>query len=517
MPPEIAAHVVVMTNNRLTDNRNPFIRSTKPKDNAMTKPSTHRSSFATIPDAEVATASDRVHQTELVDTIREWRDIDRASKVGVGRPAHISDRAILVGMLLLASDGHPIGVRAMADLFARRLTTESLLLLEIDQLFATPQNEKRAYGAVHNALRRLVATIEPYPEKTAALAIPANSPESEQLARVQTIRARLDAFSDAFLTMTLTEGETQLGVSDGKMNVALTDTYIAATHPRSPRTTATDSSPYGARPKLPRPADGRYWAMNRTERPGPLTPGDLVEFTPWKARGRAERGWGWEAVIALQIPSPTKETMTFPLLALSFDLHTPGANIQESSINVLQTATRDGCAPGVLIADRPLFDGPSNGLGVTAAALGYKTTYPHRRDRLGIQHADENMILVEGSLYHPDMPQPFIDATIDYLDGRIDEATYQLRLSRRKLFVVRPRRAAKKRFQPQLQAFPYGSEVWKETYRRGSNAGESLTGKTAAPHDEESASLAVAQVRLTMRLVAYNLREIERRSNATGS
>ena len=516
MPPEIAAHVVVMTNNRLTDNRSSFIRSTKLKDKTMTKPTTHRTSFATIPDAEVAAASDRVHQTELVDTIREWRDVDRVSKLGVGRPALVSDRAILVGMLLLASDGHPIGVRALSDLFARRLTDESLLLLGIEQLFATPQNEKRAYGAVHNALCRLIATFDPYPQKKAALAIPENSPDSEELALVQSMRARLDAFSDAFLTMTLTEGESQFGVSDGKMTVALTDAYIAATHPRSPRTTATGSLQYGARPKLPRPVDGRYWAINRSERPGPLTPGDLVEFTPWKARGRAERGWGWEAVIALQIPSPTKETMTFPLLALSFDLHTPGVGIQESSITVLQSATRHGCPPGVLVADRPLFDGPSNSLGVTAAALGYKTTYPYRRDRLGIQRADENMILVEGSLYHPDMPQPFIDATIDYLDGRIDEATYQLRLSRRKLFVVRPRGAAKKRFQPQLQAFPYGSDVWKETYGGGRNAGERLACKTAAPQDEESASLAIAQVRLTMRLVAYNLREIERQPKPVG-
>jgi hypothetical protein len=510
MPPKNAAHVVVMTNNRLTDNRNPFIRSTKPKDNTMTNITTHRSSFAMIPDAEVITASDRVNQTKLVDAIREWRAANRGSRVALDRPVLVSDHAILVGMLLLASSGHPIGARNLVDLFAGRLTNDSRLLLGIDQSIASPHDDRHAYRAVHNALRRLFATIDPYPHNTAALALPTNSPDKEQSLRVQTTRARLDAFSDAFLTMTLAEGESQLGTSNGRMNVALTDSFIAATDPRTPRMTATDSVPVGAHPKLPKPSDGRYWAMNRTDRPGPLTPDGLVESSPWKALKRASLRWGWEAVIALQIPSTTNETSPFPRLALSFALHRPGVNIQENSIKVLQTATRHARVPGVLIADRPYFDAPSNVLPATAAALGYTSTYLYRRDRLGIQDADENAILVEGSLYHPDMPQPFIDATLDYLDGRIDEATYQLRLSRRERFVVRPSGAAKKRFQPQLQAFPYGSKAWKETYGRGRNAGERLTSRTAASHGENASSLVEAQVSLTMRLVAYNLHEIER-------
>jgi|GEM_PF-6599803 len=506
-----------MKRNRVTNNTNPFITLTKPKDDTMTKTCTHRSAFAAISDADVAVADARVTRTGMVETLREWRRDDLPTQRGNGRPAFVSDRAILVGMLLLASDGHPIGARALVDLFQWRLSAESRLLLEIDQSMADPSNDQRFYSATRNAFQRLLATINPYPHKDAALAIPAAALEGDALERVQAMRARLDTFSDAFLAMTVAEQQMNVGKVEGKVNVALTDTFLHATRPKPRFTTDTNPSFAGSRPRTPIPADGRYLFLKDQGGPDNVSSSGSAEMSARIAPKRADLLWGWQAVIAVQVDSQPTSDVSIPRLVLSARLHTPGVKMQEASIEVLEGAVRTGQTPGIVVADQSYFDGPSHELGAATAALGYKAIYPYRRDRLGHIGGYEDAILVEGSLYHPDMPRPLVDATAHYLDGKIDEATYRLRLTRRELFVVRPSRAMKKRAQPQLQAFPYGSNAWRDVYLRGRNAAEHATSKIVAPHGENSSSLVVAQVQLTLRVVDYNLRELERHVKSTES
>jgi hypothetical protein len=512
--PKSAAHVLIM-NNRFTDNTNPFIKLTKPKDDTMTNTYPHRSEFAVISDAQVAVADSRVTRTGMVGTIRDWRRDDLGTLRVNSRTKLVSDWALLVGMLLLAADSIPIGVRALVDLFERRLSAESRLRLEIDQSLADPRDDRRFYSATWNAFQRLLTTIDPYPQKEASLAIPVTALEGDELEREQAMRARLDEFSDAFLTMTVAEHRIKVGKVAGKVNIALTDTFLRATQPKPPATTDAYPSSTGPLARGPKPADCRYWSLRRPGGLDSLSPTSGTKPSAVRVPRRADFQRGWEAVIALQVDSLPKGDESFPRLVLSARLHTPGVKLQETSIDVLEGAVRTELTPGIVVADRPYFDGPFHGLGATAAALGYKAIYPYRCDRLGQMGEDENMILVEGSLYHPDMPRPLINATADYLDERIDDAVYQVRLAGREQFVVRPSRAMKKRVQPQLQAFPYGSQAWQEVYLRGLNAAEDVTCQIAAPDEEKSSSLVEAQLRLTMRLVGYNLRELERQMKST--
>ena len=65
-----------------------------------------------------------------------------------------------------------------------------------------------------------------------------------------------------------------------------------------------------------------------------------------------------------------------------------------------------------------------------ARSLGYQLVPDYRIDQLGLQGTHQGMILVDDSFYCPAMSEALINATKDFRDGKIDEATlWVLRMS----------------------------------------------------------------------------------------
>jgi hypothetical protein len=78
----------------------------------------------------VALAQSRVLQTGMLDKLAEWRSEDTHVTGASARPSLISDQAILVGLLLLASEHRPLRISSLAEMFQNRLTSESRTLPE---------------------------------------------------------------------------------------------------------------------------------------------------------------------------------------------------------------------------------------------------------------------------------------------------------------------------------------------------------------------------------------------------
>ncbi len=62
-------------------------------------------------------------------------------------------------------------------------------------------------------------------------------------------------------------------------------------------------------------------------------------------------------------------------------------------------------------------------------------------DQLGVQGSHAGALLIEGDWYCPSIPQPLIDATIDYRAGRIDEKLWRDRIAARRVYALRPKGA----------------------------------------------------------------------------
>ncbi|TFB76841.1 hypothetical protein E3O06_01340 [Cryobacterium glaciale] len=137
-----------MTNNRFTDNLNfdtdrlAKLRATMMADSAVPDPSdfggmsaaeVHSGARAdyVFTSQQVALAHSRVFQTGILDKFVAWRSEDARVAGASARPTLISDRAILVGLLLLASESGPFLISSLAVVFQNRLTPESRALLHL--------------------------------------------------------------------------------------------------------------------------------------------------------------------------------------------------------------------------------------------------------------------------------------------------------------------------------------------------------------------------------------------------
>jgi hypothetical protein len=85
------------------------------------------------------------------------------------------------------------------------------------------------------------------------------------------------------------------------------------------------------------------------------------------------------------------------------------------------------------------LDARNRNFQLPAQAFGYKAVYDYKIDQLGVKGAHEGFLIIEGAFYCPSMPQPLIDATLDYREGRIDEVTYRSRLQEHWKYLARPK------------------------------------------------------------------------------
>jgi hypothetical protein len=165
----------------------------------------------------------------------------------------------------------------------------------------------------------------------------------------------------------------------------------------------------------------------------------------WYVRGEVDDGagpnsaksvWGYEATIVVSAPDDPDDR--FPTLAMAMAvLHKPGHDVGHNAISALWSIKDRGHPAYYLGGDRAYSGARAETFQLPARALGYLFVFDYRIDQLGVQDSCGGLLLIEGAWYCPAIPAPLIEATRDYLDGRIDEPTYRARLVERWKYLAR--------------------------------------------------------------------------------
>jgi hypothetical protein len=69
-----------------------------------------------------------------------------------------------------------------------------------------------------------------------------------------------------------------------------------------------------------------------------------------------------------------------------------------------------------------------------ALKTGFTPSTDYRSDRVGVKGGKHGGLFVEGDVYCPSTPKILLNATKDFLDGKIDAKTYRARLEERKAY-----------------------------------------------------------------------------------
>jgi hypothetical protein len=414
-----------------------------------------RNSRTVFSDHEVAHAAARVDKSGALAKLAVWRREDALGHGVGGRPTLIGDRAILVGLLLLAQEKSPLWMRALADLLLHRLSPESqesLALPSAQRNGSRPELQHLRWEKnTNNAFRRILDLMDPYPML--------NRRDSMTYAEVQILlqthdanrsaimKARLDEFTNLFMTMTFMEQPRHLRRATKKIDVSFDQTYV-----KPPTKKGLSKKKLAKRVVDERQAV----AENRALTPGPTDPfagwypkkGDRPDYSRGtndttgpedsSNKGFSDLAWGWVANIAVRVDSEEPTRSRFPKLAVSATLSMPNVGVSEEAVALMTAALNTGLAPGIADADKAYFaNALTERLHEPTLNLGFIPSTDYRVDRLGVQGNTGGAELIEGTHYCPGMPTALKDATKDLVQGLIDEDTFHARQKERTHFALR--------------------------------------------------------------------------------
>jgi len=413
---------------------------------------------ALIPHDKVVTADRRVRESGALERLAAWRVQDNPV-VGVGgRPPLVSDRAILVGLVLLAAENSPQLIRTLALAFQHRLSRESRALLGLQEgtsHFGDHEVEhKRWYNNTHNAFHRLLSLMDPFPQSRYRkltyseidARLKAHDPDRELA-----MKERLDQFTNDFLKMTFNEQPRRIRRLAAKIDISFDQTYIKPPTRMgfSKKTLARKIAEERAQEALPpeerKPIAGPVdvfagWYPRKGEHPDFVRGSkDTVSTEQGKKDGYGDLAWGWTANIAVRVDSERPTETRFPKLAISATLSQPNINVSEEAVALMRFALAGtGLEPGVSDADKAYFaNAKVERLHEPTSLLGFVPSTDYRANRLGVQGGKAGAEFIEGGVYCPGMPTALKDATIDLVNNKIDEDTYHERRKQRTHFELR--------------------------------------------------------------------------------
>ncbi|MFF7257619.1 hypothetical protein [Streptomyces microflavus] len=137
-------------------------------------------------------------------------------------------------------------------------------------------------------------------------------------------------------------------------------------------------------------------------------------------------------------PAPTRDTSRhLPAIVLACTVHKPGRDPAGNSITARKDMRHRNYPTGWLAADHAYNAALPDSFHIPVRDLGYRPIWDYRIDQLGIQGSHAGTLLVDGTWYCPNLPQPLTTATTDLLTEKIDKHTWRARASYR----LRPKAA----------------------------------------------------------------------------
>lgn len=371
----------------------------------------------TVSTAKVRDVMRLIDASPLCVQLAAWRCDDSDPAPG-GRPRALDDRAVIGLLTLAVLTRLPQHVRSMQHLIEHVLGDEALTMLGVRR---HPADGDDWYDRCWRALHRLLDVIDPYPA-------PRRTLSPEEFAEVEAKRLagnsvrkqqRLDWFANELVALSW-----RLVPRDVRRRWH-GDICIDATPVRAFAKPKTRRSPVTSDP------DAAWYVREGDHR----DPGDQTGNSVRKSL------FGYEVHIAVAASSLDENEPDFPLLATGIAFDRPGYHIAENAMTVLRAMNDRDMPVGYAVSDRAYFtNSEPTKLQLPARALGWKSVSDYKTTQLGVRAGHAGGIQVEGAWYCPSMPQPLIDATIDFrVNKTIDIDAYRERIAQRRRYQLHPK------------------------------------------------------------------------------
>lgn len=402
-----------------------------------------------ISDSVVLQALQRVEDAGVLDLLDRWRREDGlADPAHGGRPVFIPEKALLVGMLLLAQDHKPLFLSATTNLFLHRISATSRELLGLPQPLATFTARRavydRWYNNTHRAFNRLISAMDPFPVERRSAKYYTQILEilnNHDVERERVRRDRLNEFTHRFLAMTYRTLNRRIRRMYKKADLTFDQTFLEVPNPKG-----------YSRKTLP-----KRIAQEKKEGRGSRAPAPVDPFAAWHVRDKervdhprsnfagsdpeclnpksATYQWGLEANLAIRVDANKDGRPTFPRIVTAATLSLPNIEVAEEAVELLRRTLQLGLTPGIADADMQYWaNSITERLHEPAFAMGWKASTDYRKDRLGPRGGNHGAIYMEGNAYCPGTPKSLLNATPDRKSDIIDIATFLERKKQQKAF-----------------------------------------------------------------------------------
>lgn len=417
-----------------------------------------------IDDEHVADASRRIIASGVLDLIAGWEHEDNPEPGRGGQPPHFDYHAILVGLMLLAGEGSPMWLRNLNRLFYRRLTPESRTFLQLPTPVASfgiaVREEKRWEKNVNNNFHRMLRSMDPYPMKRHSGLMYVQIEEvlaAHDPVRAEVALARLNQFTTALLLMTYREQPRRIRRISKQLDVSIDQTSIhSPTKAKgySPKRLeekaqeerlAIENDDLDRMKELSRNYTADPWAgfyPKRSEDRSDLTPGTRDMTSPKRGTG-VNYVWGWALNVAMRVDSEQPQGNRFPQIAMAATMSMPNVGVSEEAVELLRLCASTELAPGVVVGDKQYFaNALPERLHNPVISMGWTPSTDYRKDRLGPQGKEGELgskggvEFIEGTRLCPGTPKSSKMASVDHVNGLIDDHTYRTRIKERLAFQV---------------------------------------------------------------------------------
>lgn len=323
-----------------------------------------------------------------------------------GRPRRLALRALLVGLLLLATDDRPLHLKAVTRLLYLRLPPAWRERLGVVGEATTTKALLARYRCVRYLFQLAVAVVDPSSEQKNRVlpeaeleALRKKLCEAEVAERAARLQSVLDALLDATVGICSDE---ELAGFDGSVGLDATPVPLYSRGPsRRAGTSASDP-------------DGGWYVRE----------GDHREATGHSGKPLRKLHWALEATLVQMGRPPGSLPAAHPNLVLALRLRRPGEDPAGTAVGLLASLGARGYRAGLLAVDRGYSQARAEDFHLPVAALGYRLVMDYKTAQLGRQGQSRGGLLVDGAFYCPALPEQLVTCSADHRAGRLDDARY---------------------------------------------------------------------------------------------
>jgi ribosomal protein L32E len=348
----------------------------------------------------------------VIDSSGVPERIEALVHADTGRPRAIKVRALLVALLLLATDDRPLHLKAATKLLFCTLSAEWREQLGIKGEAKTKKSFLARYRQVRYLFHLAIQVIDPSTEvknrvisQTELDSMRKKLSEEEIAVRKRRLFAVMTDLVEASVKVCEPE---ELESFDGSAGL---DATVVPLYGRGPsvRSGTSSSDP-----------DGGWYVRE----------GDHREVVGPNQKLLRKIHWALEATI-VTMGRPAFSAPTHPNLVLGVSLGRPGEDPGATAVRLLASVKERGYRTGHLGADRGYTQVIPERFHLPVRALSYSIVMDYRIDQLGYQANSQGAVMVDGTFYCPAMPDLLVSASKDARNRLIDEQTHKARISAR--------------------------------------------------------------------------------------